>query len=111
MPILDKLSSTGSSSAVVNGLSNYYVPDNVEQKSDLEARHITAEMSAYTRANWTIDNWGIKRDNVKMAINQFDIRRVSFVRKSRKEMENVLSAEQRREEQTSMDKWLGGMRR
>lgn len=111
MPILDKLSSTGSSSAVVNGLSGFYTLDNVAQKTDLEARHITSEMSAYTRSEWTIKNWGIERSAVKEAISQFDIRRVSFVRKSRKEMENVLSAEQRREEQTSMDKWLGGMRR
>jgi len=111
MPILDKFSQSGNSSAVVNGLGGFYNLENVEQKTDLEARHITSEMCAYTRAEWTINNWGITRTNVKIAISQFDIRRVSFVRKSRKEMENVLSAEQRKEEQTSMDKWLGGLRR
>jgi len=111
MPILDKFVQSGNSNAVVNGLGGFYNLENVEQKTDLEARHITSEMSSYTRAEWTEKNWGIQRTNVKTAIMQFDIRRVSFIRKSRKEMENVLSAEQRKEEQTTIDRWLGGGRR
>lgn len=111
MPILDKVGTGASNNAVVNGLNNFYIPDNVEQKTDLENHHITAEMSSLTRAKWTVNNWGIRRDNVIEAIKQFDTRRVSFIRRSRKEMENVLSAEQRKEDQTTMDKWLGGLRR
>jgi carbamoylphosphate synthase small subunit len=112
MAMSEKLQVTQGTSAVVQGLGNYYVKDNIEQKSDLTGDQIVAETSITARAKYIKDNWGIERTIIKEAIEQFDTRRVSFMRKSRGEMETVLSAENRKEQQqTQMDRWLGGLRR
>ncbi len=108
---------TSESSAVVNGLGTFYQPDGIERKTDLESRHITAEMSIVARASWTIQKWGITRNILGVtgadegAIKQFDYRRLSLKRESRKEMETVLSAEQRKEVQNKLDPWLGALKR
>lgn len=112
MALSEKLTVSGGTSPVVQGLGNYYVKENIEQKSDLTGDQIIAETSITSRAKYTREKWGVERAIIKEAVEQFDTRRVSFNRKSRGEMENVLSAENRKEQQqTQMDRWLGGLRR
>ena len=111
MALSEKLTMSQGTNAVVQGLGNYYVKENIEQKSDLTGDHIVAETSIKARSKYIENNWGIERTIINEAILQFDTRRVSFGRKSRGEMTEVLSAESRKEQQTQMDRWLGGLKR
>jgi len=120
MALAEKLNISGGTSPVVQGLGNYYVDTDAEKKSDLSGDHIVAEMSVKSRAEFTTKKWGVKRElilgsnsdgSVKGAIKEFDTRRISFNRKSRGEMETVLAAENRKEQQSQLDRWMGGLRR
>lgn len=111
MPIREAIGRTSESSAIVDGLNNFYIKDGIEQKTDLKPNHITHEMCINARKEFTEKKWGIKRHIVTKAIQEFDIRRVSTDRKGRGEMERVLSAEAQKEKQTTLDSWMGSLKR